>query len=384
MKNKIIFLVNVDSFFVSHRLLIAKQLLLDGYDVHIATQFTVYKKKLLKMGFKAHHISFNENSVNLLKAILPIFQIFLLIRKIKPTILHLISLKPIIFGGFVSFVSPVNTLVISITGLGSMFLKKGIFYKIRENIFNFFYRIIFLFPNLKVILQNKSDLNYLIKKAKLKKNKTEIIRGSGVDLKFLKFSKIPKNVPIILMAGRIIADKGIFEYIKSIQYLKRYNFKGKFYLVGDTDYKNPSAIKKSIINYWHKKKIITYIKHQKKILLFLKKSTIVVLPSYREGFPKILMEAAACGRPVVTTNVPGCKDAIIKDITGILVPPKNHVSLAKAIKNLCGNRKKLETIGKAARKHALKNFDVNHVVSQHLYIYKSLQTNLTKLLCKKN
>ena len=373
MKNKIIFLVNVDSFFVSHRLPIAKKLLLDGYDVHIATQFTRYKKTLLKMGFNTHDINFNKNSVNLLKAILPIFQIFFLIRKIKPTIIHLITLKPIIFGGFVAFISPINSMVISITGLGSMFLKKGIFYKIRENIFNLFYRIIFLFPNLKVILQNRSDLNYLIKNAKLKKNKTEIIRGSGVDLKSLKFSEIPKREPIIVMASRIIADKGIFEYIKSIQYLKKHNFEGKFYLVGDIDYKNPSAIKKSTVNYWHKKKIITYVKHQKKISTFLKKSTIIVLPSYREGFPKILMEAAACGRPVVTTNVPGCKDAIIKNVTGILVPPKNHILLAQAIKNLCDNRKKLETIGKAARKHALKNFDINNVVSQHLYIYKSLQ-----------
>ncbi len=373
MKNKIIFLVNVDSFFISHRLPIAKQLLRDGYDVHIATQFTRYKKMLLKMGFKAHDINFNKNSVNLLKAILPIVQIFLLIRKIRPTIIHLISLKPIIFGGLVSFISPINSMVISITGLGSMFLKKGKFYKIREYIFNLFYRIIFLFPNLKVILQNKNDLNYLIKNAKLKKNKTKIIRGSGVDLKALKFSKIPKNIPIILMAGRIIADKGIFEYIKSIQYLKKNNFKGKFYLVGDVDYQNPSAIKKLTINRWHKKKIITYVKHQKNISTFLKKSTIVVLPSYREGFPKILMEAAACGRPVVTTNVPGCKDAIIKNITGILVPPRNHLLLANAIKNLIDNRKKLETIGKAARKHALKNFNINHVVSKHLYIYKSLQ-----------
>ncbi len=373
MKNKIIFLVNIDSFFVSHRLPIAKQLLLDGYDVHIATQFTRYKKMLLKMGFNTHDINFNKNSVNLLKAILPIFQIFFLIRKIKPTIIHLISLKPIIFGGFVTLISPINSMVISITGLGSMFLKKGIFYKIRENMFNLFYRIIFLFPNLKVILQNRSDLNYLIKNAKLKKNKTEIIRGSGVDLKSLKFSEIPKREPIIVMASRIIADKGIFEYIKSIQYLKKHNFEGKFYLVGDIDHKNPSAIKKSTVNYWHKKKIIIYVKHQKKISTFLKKSTIIVLPSYREGFPKILMEAAACGRPAVTTNVPGCKDAIIKNVTGILVPPKNHILLAKAIKNLCDNRKRLEIIGKAARKHALKNFDINNVVSQHLYIYKTLQ-----------
>jgi len=373
MKNKIIFLVNVDSFFVSHRLPIAKQLLLDGYEVHIATEFTRHKKMLLKLGFKVHSISFNRNSMNLLKVIFPVFQIFFLIKRIKPTIIHLISLKPIILGGLVSLISPVNSMVISITGLGSMFIRKGIFYKIRENIFNLIYRVIFLFPNLKVILQNKDDLDYLIKKTSLKRNKIEIIKGSGVDLKTLKFSKIPKRKPIILMASRIIADKGIFEYVKSIQYLKKYNFKGKFYLVGDIDFANPSAIKKSIINYWHKNKIINYAKHQTKISSIIKKSTIVVLPSYREGFPKILMEAAACGRPVITTNVPGCKDVIVNDITGILVPPRNHIALAKAIKNLCNNRKKLETFGRAARKHALKNFDIKHVVSRHLHIYKSLK-----------
>ena len=374
MKNKIIFLVNVDSFFVSHRLPIAKKLLLDGYEVHIATEFTRYKKMLLKIGFKVHDISFNRNSFNLLKVIFPIFQIFFLIRRIKPTIIHLISLKPIILGGLTSLISPVNSMVISITGLGSMFIRKGLFYKIRENIFNLLYRVIFQFPKLKVILQNKDDLKYLIKKTSLKRNKIEIIKGSGVDLKTLKFSKIPKKKPIILMASRIIADKGVFEYVKSIQYLKKYNFKGNFYLVGDIDFANPSFIKKSIINYWHKNKIINYVKHQKKISSIIKKSTIVVLPSYREGFPKILMEAAACGRPVITTNVPGCKDVIVNDITGILVPPRNHVALAKAIKNLCDNRKKLEKIGTAARKHALKNFDINHVVARHLHIYKSLKS----------
>jgi len=372
MKKKIIFLVNIDSFFLSHRLPVAKQLLLNGYEVHIATEFTKHKKMLSRMGFKTHSINFNRNSLNVFKVISPIFQIFFLIRQIKPNIIHLISLKPIILGGFVSFISPIKSMVISITGLGSMFIRQGILYKIRENIFNLLYRVVFLFPNLKVILQNKDDLNYLVKKTNLKRNKIEIIRGSGVDLKILKFSKIPRNEPIVLMASRIIEDKGVLEYIKSAQYLKTHNFKGKFYLVGDIDFSNPSAIKKSTINYWHKKKIIHYVKHQVKISKIIKKSSIVVLPSYREGFPKIIMEAAACGRPVVTTNVPGCKDAIIKNITGILVPSKNYIALAKAIKDLCDNKKKLEKFGRAARKNAVENFDINYIVSRHLYIYDSL------------
>ena len=174
------------------------------------------------------------------------------------------------------------------------------------------------------------------------------------------------------MISRIIADKGVFEYIEAIKYLKKINFKAKFYLVGDIDFGNPSAIKKSNLKLWKDKKIIKYLSYKTDVFKILKKSTIVVLPSYREGFPKILMEAAAVGRPVITTNVPGCKDAVLKNITGILVPLKNHIKLAKAIKSLSENKNRLKKISYEARKHAIKNFNVVKVVNQHISIYKSL------------
>lgn len=372
MKKKIIFLVNTDKFFISHRLPIAEKLLKEGYEVHIATEFTNFKYKLYKMGFKTHNINFNRNSLNLFRALSAIFQIFILFKKIRPNIVHLISLKPIILGGLISFFSPVETLVLSVTGLGSMFIKDGFFFKIRESVFNYLYKIIFKFPKLVVILQNNNDLKYLIKKSNLKKDKVQIIKGSGVNLKSYKFSVIPRNLPIILMASRIIADKGVFEFIKAAEYLRNNNFKGNFHLIGDVDIANPSSIKKSEINYWQRKKIITYRGYQKKIFKYIKESSILILPSYREGFPKILMEAAASGRPVITTNVPGCRDAVINNITGLLVPVKNYVALAKAIKNLSNDRKKLQKLGKAARKHAVKNFNIHDVVNKHLYIYNSL------------
>jgi len=373
MKKKIIFLVNVDSFFISHRLPIAKELLKKGYEVHIATEFTAYKKKIMRMGFKTHDINFNRNSLNLFRALVVCFQIFFLFLKIRPNIVHLISLKPIIFGGLICFVTPINSIVASVTGLGSMFIKKGFFFKIRETFFNIIYKIIFKYPKIIVILQNNSDLNYLIKKSNLNKKKVKIIRGSGIILNDFKFYKIPKNLPIILMASRIIYDKGVFEFIEAIRYLKKIDFKGKFYLIGDIDNTNPSVIKKSTVDFWKKKKLIFYKKHQKNISNFIRKSTVLVLPSYREGFPKILMEAAASGRPVVTTNVPGCKDAVLNKTTGIIVPVKNHIALAKAILNLCKNKKKLENFGKAARKHAIKKFDIQDVVDKHLSIYNLLE-----------
>ena len=121
-----------------------------------------------------------------------------------------------------------------------------------------------------------------------------------------------------------------------------------------------------------KKKIIKYISHKQNIISILKKSSIIVLPSYREGFPKILMEAAAVGRPSITTNVPGCRDAVINNKTGILVPPKNAIRLAKAIKDLSLNKKKLNKISKAARAHAVKKFNIIDIVNKHILIYQSL------------
>ena len=375
MKKKIFFLVNTDSFFLSHRFDIAKKMIRNNYEVHIGTEFSKYKSLFLKSGIKTHEVNFFRNSFNLIKAFYSLIQIFFLLKKIKPDILHVISLKPVIFGGLISFITPIKSLVISITGLGSMFINKGIFYNFREYIFKTFYKVIFLFSNLKVILQNKDDLNYLIKKSNLKKKDVQIIKGSGVNLNKFKFSNIPKGSPIILMASRIIKDKGVFEYIEAIRILKKKNFNGKFFLIGNIDNDNPSAISNSLIRLWKKKKMIIYLKHQQNIIKYIKKSSIVVLPSYREGFPKILMEAAACGRPVITTNVPGCKDAIVNRVTGYLIPVKKSKPLADLIFNLSKKRNTLKKMGIDARIHAEKNFDVNNVVSKHLSIYKKILNN---------
>lgn len=177
------------------------------------------------------------------------------------------------------------------------------------------------------------------------------------------------------MASRVIKDKGVLEYIQAIKYLKEKKFKGKFFLIGNIDSENPSAISNALIDKWRKKNIIIYLKHQKNIQKYIKKSSIVVLPSYREGFPKILMEAAACGRPVITTNVPGCKDAVINQVTGDLIPVKKFKPLASSILKLSKKRNILRKMGRAARIHAEKNFDVNDIVSMHFSIYKKILNN---------
>ncbi len=193
LKKKIIFVANVDSFFISHRLPIAQELIKNGYEVHLATEFTKYKNKISKMGIQTHSIDFKRNSMNIFYILRAFFQIFILILRLKPKILHLISLKPIILGGIIPFFYPVNFLVLSVTGLGSLFIKKNFIYDLRSKIINLVYKIIFLNSNITVILQNNNDFKYLAKYSNLNPKRVKFIKGSGVDLKQFKFSKIPKK-----------------------------------------------------------------------------------------------------------------------------------------------------------------------------------------------
>ena len=219
MKKIFIYLVNVDSFFVSHRLDVAKKILNSGCEVHVATEFTKYRNKLNKMGFVTHNISFKRNSMNIFNLAVCFYQIYKLFLNVKPNLVHLITAKPIIFGGINSYLANINTMVISITGLGSIFVDKNFFQNCKKN-YNCYLQINFRFPNLKVILQNKDDLRYLIKNSNLNK-KAEIIGGMGVNLKKFKTTKLNYNFPLILMASRIIGDKGVYEFINSAKILNK-------------------------------------------------------------------------------------------------------------------------------------------------------------------
>ena len=374
MKNSILFLVNIDTFFVSHRLPIGRKLLDEGYDVHLVSKFTKYEKKLIRLGFKTHHINFKRESFNLINSIISILKISIVLLKVKPKILHLISIRSIILGGLASLMTPVNSFVFSITGIGSIYLNKNFVNNIRIFIVNLCLKIIFFRASKKskFIFQNRDDLKFLKKLTKINKKDFIIIKGSGIFLKKKKFIKIKNKIPKILMVSRLIADKGVFEYIEAIKLCKKVNPNIKFFLIGDPDPGNPTSINMNIIRNLQKQKTLNYLPHQTKIIKFIRESSLIVLPSYREGFPKIVIEAASTGRPVITTNVAGCRDAVINNKTGLLVPARNSKALAKAIIKISSNNKLMNQMGKNSLIYAEKNFNIKYVISKHLKIYKKL------------
>lgn len=375
-KKKLLFIVNVDWFFLSHRLPIAIEAINQGYEVHIATTISNELDSLKKNGLIVHPINLNRSRTGLLSVISEFKEILDIIRLIAPNIVHLVTIKPVLLGGIASRILNVPAVVYAVSGLGYVFLKKGVIAFIIRKIIIYLYQLSFRHKNKCVIFQNDSDQSTLTKLSLLSSNEVELINGSGVDLSVFTQQSFDSGVPVIILAARLLKDKGVKEFVEAAKLVNINNNRARFALVGEPDFDNPASIQRYELENWKNERIIELWGHREDMEKVIPLSTIVVLPSYREGFPKILIEAAACGRPVVTTDVPGCRDAIEKDITGIIVPVRDYIELAKKISFLLDNPTISRKMGNAGRLRAEEFFDINKVVEKHMKIYEDLLNRL--------
>jgi glycosyltransferase involved in cell wall biosynthesis len=372
----LLYIINVDWFFISHRLPIAIAAKKNGYEVHIATKMTKYKSQLESYGFKVHELEINRSETNILSNALLFLHIIKILRFVKPTIVHLVTIKPVLIGGLAVRLLNVPSVVYSVSGLGYMFINNKLFFKIRLKFIELAYCISLKHKNSKVIFQNASDMALISKVTKLKPSSFCLINGSGVNLAIYKYSSIPIGPPIIILPARLLKDKGVIEFIEAVKLLKQKNFiidkKARFVVVGNIDEGNPSSLTKEELEVYKREDIVEFWGFKNDMLQIFNCSSIIVLPSYREGLPKVLIEAAAVGRPVVTTDVPGCRDAIIENITGLLVKEKSPIELSNAILYLLENPHKMEQMSLAGREFALKTFNIDNVIQLHLNIYLKL------------
>ena len=234
------------------------------------------------------------------------------------------------------------------------------------------YKIAFNHFNQKVILQNEDDLKLLVEWGILNPSKSKLIRGSGVDLGRFKKLEEPKGNIIVCFAARLIRDKGVYDFVSATQILKQRGIDAIFYLAGNLDRNNPTGLSLKDVDELKKNNNLKFLGFHKDVPTLFSKCHIICLPSYREGFPKSLMEAAAAGRAIVTTDVPGCRDAIIPNKTGLIVPIKSPEKLADALQKLIENPKDRIAMGKAGRKLAEKEFLIEKIVYKHLKIYQEL------------
>lgn len=369
---KIVYIVNVDWFFISHRLPIALEALKRGHEVHIFTKDTGNMDYLKSLGLKVHPINLERGSINPFSSFKLLFDLKNKLKKIKPDVVHLVTIKPVLIGGLASILAKVPSIVYAISGLGFIFTNTMLKAKILRLGIIPLYRLALSAKNKTVIVQNLDDLRILRQYVSIPESQTVLIPGSGVDLQQFNVQPLPLRNKIVLMACRLLADKGVYEFYKSTQLLKEKYPEVRFVLVGGIDPDNPASLTEQELNEWVEKGDLEWWGHQSDMPEVLSQATIVVLPSYREGMPKVLLEAQALGRPIVTTDVPGCREAIENGKTGFLTQVKDEHSLATAIEKLIINDELCLQFSHNARALAEQKFDIEQVVKTHINIYENL------------
>ena len=372
---KLLFVVNVDWFFISHRLPIAMQAIEQGYEVHIATAITDKLETLQSAGLIVHPLSISRSGSGAADLWSTCRALWTIYRQVKPDIVHLVTIKPVLLGGLVARLAKVPAVVAAVPGLGFIFSNAGRLAAGRKWLITQFYGLVFRHPRIKIIFQNQDDLALLSASAPGLSSKVTIIPGSGVDIGLFQPSPLPGGVPLVVLAARMLADKGVREFVQAAQLLQGQGVQARFCLVGTPDPSNPASLNQHELESWQQRGWVELWGHRTDMPAVLSSATLVVLPSYREGLPKVLIEAAACGRAVITTDVPGCRDAILPGQTGLLVPVRDATALAKAIAELIHNPQRCAAMGLAGRQLAESTFDVKSVVQRHLTIYQELLAN---------
>ena len=368
--NKILFVVNVDWFFISHRLPIALAAINDGFEVHLACAITNKRDVLEGHGIIVHPLAFSRSGTGFLKELKTIKLLYNVVCAVAPEIIHTITIKPVLYGNIIARILSIPIRISSISGLGYIFIENNFKAKLMRSLISQLYKLS-LTGSQKIIFQNKSDRNILRKICCISKNQELLIRGSGVDLNEYTVSPEPEGRPVVMMIARLLIDKGVNEFAEAASIIKAQRDDVRMCLVGDVDLENPNSVSTTQIQRWVDTGQLEHWGYSHNVVESISKSNVMVLPSYREGLPKSLIEAAACGRAVITTDVPGCRDAIEINSTGLLVPVKSSVALAKAILKLIDDgalRKKMAINGRALAEEA---FDINDVINKHLSLYKN-------------
>lgn len=370
---KLFIVVNLDSFFLSHRKEIAVTAQKEGFDVTVIAMDTGRRKEILDLGLKFINLPINKAGTNLKEEFRTFWFLYQLYRREHPDIVHHVGVKIVLWGGIAAKLSHIHGVVNAISGLGILFSEEKKNSIITKAIIHA-YRYSHHRTNLIDIFQNNEDKALFIRNKILNINQCIMTNGSGVDL--TEYSYTPEHTQgkiKIIFAARMVEDKGILILIEAAKTLKKdYLNRIQFLLVGGLD-TNPKGINAEYLHAISDGTYIQWLGYRTDVKQLLEGSHIVALPSwYREGIPRSLIEATAIGRPIITTNSIGCKETVIDNYNGYLIPIKNSTLLAEKLKILIDNPNMRKEFGRNSRIIAEQKFSIQDVVKIHLSVYKTL------------
>jgi len=371
-KLKIILSANTDWYIYNFRLSLAKAIKQAGAEILLISPPGSYASRIREQGFDWKPLNISRRSMNPLQELATLLAYLALYRRERPSLVHHFTIKPVLYGSLAARILNVPAVVNSVTGLGYVFVNPGRSAALLRILVKPFYRIALSAHHSRVIFQNQRDRDLFVGQELVSTDRTLIIPGSGVDPNQFKPRLEPLGGPVILMASRMLWDKGVGELVEAARLLHQRGIAGKIVLVGGTDEGNPASVSSSQLRKWQDEGIIEWLGHRDDMPGIMASAHIVVLPSYGEGLPKVLIEAGAAGKPVVATDVQGCRDIIQHGVNGLLVPPKNAVALAEALDQLIDDAELREKMGVEARKLILESYTNDHINRQTLELYRKM------------
>jgi glycosyltransferase involved in cell wall biosynthesis len=371
LRRHLVYVITEDWFFASHFLDRALAAVSSGYQVTVITRCREFSKQLQGSGLTFINIEFARRGLNPIKEIHTILQLRKIFRQVKPHIIHNIALKPVVLGSIAAQLANVRNVVNALVGMGYVFTSNETQARLLRPFVIRLIRHVLNKPNTCVVIENNDDLINLVEGRFAKRDAISLIKGAGVDLIKFAYMKEPALPLKVVMVSRMLRDKGVNEFVQAASLLRTEFSDVQFLLIGDIDSGNPTSISQKQLNDWNNSGCVQWIGNQTEIATLLAKSHVVCLPSYREGLPKSLIEAAAVGRPIVTTDVPGCREVVTDGINGFLVPPQNSSALAGAIRKLIVNPNLRVKMGATNRRKAELEFANEIIIVQTQEIYDS-------------
>lgn len=372
MKLKLLYLITEDWFFCSHFIERAVAARDAGYEVIVAAREQSHGDRIREAGLHFTPIPFARRSLNPLRELRLLVSLVKLYRQIRPDIAHHIAAKPILYGTSAAKLAGVPAIVNAPVGMGYAFSSQDRTARLLRPILQLGYRWLLNPRGSRVIFENQDDLETFVNTGSVRHAEAVLIRGAGIDLVHFCPKSEPTGVPVVVLIARMLRDKGVAEFVAAAKLLHDQGIAGRFALVGDPDPGNPASIPLQKLQAWHGQDGVEWWGWRDDVASVLSEASIACLPSYREGLPKSLLEAAACGLPIVTTDAPGCREVVVDGENGFLVPVREIEALAVALKSLLLDPALRQRMGQKGRARAEACFSSKQVISETLAVYSKL------------
>lgn len=343
-----------------------------GFEVAVHVRCTTHREIIEREGLLVIPHNISRSGTNPISALWSIWKLAKVFREFKPNIVHLIAIKPIVLGSLASFLYRDAKIINAPVGMGYLFASNDLRARILRPAVRIMLGALLGRRDATTIIENSDDLGSLVEGGFLRRNQIVLVRGTGVNLEVFKSSPELDGVKVVVLVARMLIDKGVFEFVESAKAIKKTHSNVEFWLVGDVDLGNPASLTSQQLQDWATTGVIKWLGYRNDVADILRRCHIVCLPSYREGFGKVFVEAGATQRAVVATNVPGCREAVEDGRNGILVPPKNVEALTAALTRLLDDDQLRLKMAAEGRKRAENEFSSETINKQTIAVYRQV------------